>query len=148
MYNHDLGTEFSGLFTALAHVNYNVRVAAAQGLAFAMDDLPSCVQVSCSCQTASTLEFFAVFLVRRLKCLSAWFLQETLSTLFSLYVKYLPSLYGESDPFWTARQGVALALKAAADVLTMKDLPVVATFLISRSLVCFLNRYRIFFKEI
>lgn len=103
LYNHDLGNEFSGLFTALSHVNYNVRLAASQGLASAMDDFPSCVQ-------------------------------ETLSTLFSLYVKYLPSTYGQSDPFWTARQGVALALTAAADVLTTKDLPVVATFLISRAL--------------
>lgn len=66
-------------------------------------------------------------------------MQETLSTLFSLYVKYLPSTYRQSDPFWTARQGVALALTAAADVLTTKDLPVVATFLISRALVCLLD---------
>lgn len=103
LYNHDLGNDFTGLFTALSHVNYNVRVAASQGLAAAMDEFPSTVQ-------------------------------ETLSTLFSLYVKYLPTVNAELDPTWPARQGVALALCASADVLTMKDLPVVATFLISRAL--------------
>ncbi|KAI5063295.1 hypothetical protein GOP47_0021842 [Adiantum capillus-veneris] len=103
LYSHDLGQEFTGLFTALSHVNYNVRLAASQGLASAMDDYPSSVQ-------------------------------ETLSTLFTHYVEYLPSVYGELDPNWPVRQGVALALYAAADVLAMKDLPVVSTFLISRAL--------------
>eukprot|EP00250_Pteridium_aquilinum_P013931 c21667_g1_i1 orf=228-8111(+) len=103
LYSHDLGKDFTGLFTALSHVNYNVRLAASHGLTSAMDDLPSSVQ-------------------------------ETLSTLFSLYVKYLPTVYGDLDPTWPARQGVALALCAAADVLTMNDLRVVATFLISRAL--------------
>ncbi|MCO5572014.1 hypothetical protein L7F22_025765 [Adiantum nelumboides] len=103
LYNHDLGHEFTGLFTALSHVNYNVRVAASQGLASAMDDYPNSIQ-------------------------------ETLSTLFTLYVKYVPNVHGELDPNWPLRQGVALALCAAADVLAMKDLPVVSTFLISRAL--------------
>lgn len=59
---------------------------------------------------------------------------ETLSSLFSLYVRDLPIGYGEVDPTWHSRQGVALALHAAADILTDRDLPVVATFLISRAL--------------
>lgn len=103
LYSHDLGSDYTGLFAALSHENHNVRQAASQGLAAAMDEFPNSVQ-------------------------------ETLSTLFSLYVKYLPAGYGELDSAWPARQGVALALYSAADVLTMKDLPVVATFLISRAL--------------
>lgn len=39
------------------------------------------------------------------------------------------------DAGWLGRQGVALALHSAADVLRTKDLPVVMTFLISRALV-------------
>ncbi|KAH7283513.1 hypothetical protein KP509_34G010800 [Ceratopteris richardii] len=103
MYNHELGHDFTGLFTSLCHANYNVRLAASQGLASAMHELPNSVQ-------------------------------GTLSELFSIYVKCLPNVYGELDPNWPARQGVALTLRAAADVLTTKDLPVVATFLISRAL--------------
>lgn len=41
------------------------------------------------------------------------------------------------DAGWLGRQGVALALHSAADVLRTKDLPVVMTFLISRALVIF-----------
>jgi hypothetical protein len=39
------------------------------------------------------------------------------------------------DAGWLGRQGIALALHSAADVLRTKDLPVVMTFLISRALV-------------
>jgi hypothetical protein len=70
-------------------------------------------------------------------CVLLFFLQETLSTLFTLYVRELPIGHGDVDPTWPGRQGVALALHAAADILTARDLPVVATFLISRALVCF-----------
>lgn len=41
------------------------------------------------------------------------------------------------DAGWLGRQGIALALHSAADVLRTKDLPVVMTFLISRALVNF-----------
>lgn len=61
--------------------------------------------------------------------------QDTLSLLFSLYVRELPVSHGDADQTWPGRQGVALALHAAADVLTLRDLPVVTTFLISRALV-------------
>lgn len=45
--------------------------------------------------------------------------------------------FGEDniDAGWLGRQGIALALHSAADVLRTKDLPVVMTFLISRALV-------------
>jgi hypothetical protein len=41
------------------------------------------------------------------------------------------------DAGWLGRQGVALGLHSAADVLRTKDLPVVMTFLISRALVIY-----------
>ncbi|XP_073102669.1 protein ILITYHIA [Elaeis guineensis] len=101
-YGFDFGTNYSGLFEALSHVNYNVRVAAAEALAAALDENPDTIQ-------------------------------DTLSTLFSLYIRDLGT--GDmDDPCWLGRQGVALALHSAADVLRTKDLPVVMTFLISRAL--------------
>lgn len=48
------------------------------------------------------------------------------------------------DAGWLGRQGVALALHSAADVLRTKDLPVVMTFLISRALVILLAYLKIF----
>lgn len=62
-------------------------------------------------------------------------MQETLSTLFSMYIRDLGNGSDLTDSCWLGRQGVALALLSAADVLTTKDLPVVMTFLISRALV-------------
>lgn len=61
-------------------------------------------------------------------------IQESLSTLFSLYIR--DAGFGEDtvDAGWLGRQGIALALHSAADVLRTKDLPVVMTFLISRAL--------------
>ncbi|XP_008796399.2 protein ILITYHIA [Phoenix dactylifera] len=101
-YGFDFGTDYSGLFDALSHANFNVRVAAAEALAAALDENPDTIQ-------------------------------DTLSTLFSLYVRDLGT--GDmDDPCWLGRQGVALALHSAADVLRTKDLPVVMTFLISRAL--------------
>ncbi|CAI9090959.1 OLC1v1025859C1 [Oldenlandia corymbosa var. corymbosa] len=101
-YGKDFGTDYSGLFRALSHVNYNVRVAAAEALAAALDEKPDTIQ-------------------------------ESLSTLFSLYIREVG--IGEGiDGGWLGRQGIALALHAAADVLRTKDLPVVMTFLISRAL--------------
>ena len=63
------------------------------------------------------------------------FVQESLATLFSLYIR--DSGVGEDmiDSGWFGRQVIAMALHAAADVLRTKDLPVVMTFLISRALV-------------
>ncbi|XP_078182456.1 putative protein kinase regulator ILITHYIA isoform X2 [Carex rostrata] len=61
-------------------------------------------------------------------------MQETLSTLFSMYIRDLGNGLDLTDSCWLGRQGVALALLSAADVLTTKDLPVVMTFLISRAL--------------
>uniref|UniRef100_A0A2N9J6T6 TOG domain-containing protein n=1 Tax=Fagus sylvatica TaxID=28930 RepID=A0A2N9J6T6_FAGSY len=102
-YGHDFGTDYSGLFKALSHSNYNVRLAAAEALAAALDENPDSIQ-------------------------------ESLSTLFSLYIR--DAGFGDEnvDSGWLGRQGIALALHSAADVLRTKDLPVVMTFLISRAL--------------
>ncbi|PPD70698.1 hypothetical protein GOBAR_DD32423 [Gossypium barbadense] len=102
-YGYDFGTDYSGIFKALSHINYNVRLAAAEALAAALDENPDSIQ-------------------------------ESLSTLFSLYIR--DSGFGEEnlDVGWLGRQGIALALHSAADVLRTKDLPVVMTFLISRAL--------------
>lgn len=102
-YGFDFGTDFSGIFKALSHVNYNVRLAAAEALAAALDEHPDLIQ-------------------------------ESLSTLFSLYIRDMGIGNDNVDAGWLGRQGVALALHSAADVLRTKDLPVVMTFLISRAL--------------
>lgn len=102
-YGFDFGTDYSGLFSALSHTNYNVRVAAGEALAAALDENPDTIQ-------------------------------ETLSALFSLYIGDLGAGGDIVDPCWLGRQGIALALHSAADVLRTKDLPVVMTFLISRAL--------------
>lgn len=62
-------------------------------------------------------------------------MQESLSTLFSLYIRDVGFGEDNIDAGWIGRQGIALALHSAADVLRNKDLPVVITFLISRALV-------------
>lgn len=102
-YGHDFGTDYSGLFKALSHSNYNVRLAAAEALATALDENPDSIQ-------------------------------ESLSTLFSLYIRDAGVGDESVDSDWLGRQGIALALHSAADVLRTKDLPVVMTFLISRAL--------------
>ncbi|KAL6545243.1 eIF-2-alpha kinase activator GCN1 [Orobanche gracilis] len=102
-YRYDFGTDYSGLFKVLSHVNYGVRVAAAEALATALDENPDTIQ-------------------------------ESLSTLFSLYLRHVGSGEENIDGGWLGRQGIALALLSVADVLHAKDLPVVMTFLISRAL--------------
>lgn len=102
-YGHDLGSDYSGIFKSLSHINYNVRLAAAEALAAALDENPDSIQ-------------------------------ESLSTLFSLYIRDAGSYEANVDAGWIGRQGIALALHSAADVLRTKDLPVVMTFLISRAL--------------
>ncbi|OMO84593.1 Armadillo-like helical [Corchorus capsularis] len=102
-YGYDFGTDYSGIFKALSHINYNVRLAAAEALAAALDENPDTIQ-------------------------------ESLSTLFSLYIRDSGFSEENVDAGWLCRQGVALALHSAADVLRTKDLPVVMTFLISRAL--------------
>lgn len=102
-YDHEFGTDYSGLFQALSHVNYNVRVAASDALAAVLDEYPDT-------------------------------LQESLATLFSLYIRDSGAGEDMIDSGWLGRQGIALALHASADVLRTKDLPVVMTFLISRAL--------------
>lgn len=64
-----------------------------------------------------------------------YYFQESLSSLFSLYIR--DAGFGDEhiDAGWLCRQGIALALHSSADVLRTKDLPVVMTFLISRALV-------------
>lgn len=99
----DIGKDYSGLLAALSHVNFNVRQAAAESLAAAMDENPETVP-------------------------------ETLSSLTFLYKRDTPAGRDGVDPSWPGRQGIALALNAAADILTANDLPVVITFLISRAL--------------
>lgn len=102
-YDYDFGRDYSGLFKALSHVNYNIRMAAAEALAAALDENPDTIQ-------------------------------ESLSTLFSLYIHDVGFGEDNIDAGWLGRQGIALALHSAADVLRTKDLPVVMTFLISRAL--------------
>nr|KAJ0219477.1 hypothetical protein LSAT_V11C300155330 [Lactuca sativa] len=102
-YDCEFGTDYSGLFRAVSHVNYNVRVVASDALVAVLDEYPDT-------------------------------LQESLATLFSLYIR--DSGVGDDmiDSGWFGRQVIAMALHAAADVLRTKDLPVVMTFLISRAL--------------
>ncbi|KAF8392098.1 hypothetical protein HHK36_022440 [Tetracentron sinense] len=102
-YGYDFGTDYSGLLKALSHVNYNVRLAAAEAIAAALDENPETIQ-------------------------------EALLALFSLYIRDVDSAGNNVDSGWLGRQGIALALHSAADVLRTKDLPVVMTFLLSRSL--------------
>lgn len=47
-YGYDFGTDYSGLFKALSHSNYNVRLAAAEALAAALDEYPDSIQGSLS----------------------------------------------------------------------------------------------------
>ncbi|XP_057476446.1 protein ILITYHIA-like [Actinidia eriantha] len=77
-YGYDFGTDYAGLFKALSHVNYNVRLTAAEALAAALDENPNTIQ-------------------------------ESLLTLFSLYIR---------DAGWLGRQGIALVLHSATDVLS------------------------------
>ena len=44
-YGYDFGTDYAGLFKAISHVNYNVRLAAAEALAAALDENPNTIQV-------------------------------------------------------------------------------------------------------
>lgn len=48
-YGFDFGTDFTGIFKALSHVNYNIRVAAAEALAAALDENPDSIQVCLLC---------------------------------------------------------------------------------------------------
>ncbi|KAL9269136.1 ILITYHIA-like protein [Drosera capensis] len=43
-YGYDMGTDYSGLLEALSHVNFNVRLAAAEALAAALDEYPDTIQ--------------------------------------------------------------------------------------------------------
>ncbi|XP_047319799.1 protein ILITYHIA [Impatiens glandulifera] len=47
-YGHDLGIDYSGLFKALSHVNYNVRSAAADALSASLDENPDTIQEALS----------------------------------------------------------------------------------------------------
>lgn len=44
-YGYDFGTDYSGLFKALSHDNYNVRLAASEALAAILDEYPDTIQV-------------------------------------------------------------------------------------------------------
>lgn len=44
-YGYEFGRDYSGLFKALSHVNYNVRMAAAEALAAVLDEYPDTIQV-------------------------------------------------------------------------------------------------------
>ncbi|XP_078427732.1 putative protein kinase regulator ILITHYIA [Wolffia australiana] len=101
-YGFDFGADYTGLYLALSHVNQNVRLAAAEALAAALDENLDSIQ-------------------------------EALSTLFTMYIQFSPSGKEIGDASWLGRQGIAMALQSAADVLRTKDLPVVMTFLISRA---------------
>lgn len=45
-YGYDLGTDYSGIFRALSHINLNVRLAAAEALADALHESPTSIQVT------------------------------------------------------------------------------------------------------
>lgn len=64
-YGFDFGTDYSGLFKALSHVNYNVRSAAAEALAAALDENLDTIQVvinsTCKLVTSSWCMFFFFF---------------------------------------------------------------------------------------
>ncbi|KAM0871524.1 hypothetical protein ACQ4PT_039331 [Festuca glaucescens] len=102
-FGFDVCTDYSGIFDALSHKNYNVRAAAAEALTAALDENPDKMQ-------------------------------DTLSALFSLYIRDLGPGVEFGDTNWLGRQGIALALHSVADVLGSKDLPIIMTFLISRAL--------------
>lgn len=44
-YGYDFGTDYSGLFKALSHGNYNVRLSASEALAAILDEYPDTIQV-------------------------------------------------------------------------------------------------------
>ncbi|GJW41659.1 protein ILITYHIA isoform X2 [Tanacetum coccineum] len=90
-YDYVLRSDYSGLFKALSHVNYNVRMAAAGALAAVLYEYPDT-------------------------------LQESLTTLFSLYIPDSGICVDCIESGWLGRQGTALALHTAADVLRTKDL--------------------------
>ncbi|CAI5476129.1 unnamed protein product [Closterium sp. Yama58-4] len=108
MYGHELGPEYApNLIVSLGNPSQEVRLAAAEAMAAAMDEYRGTIQAS-------------------------------LSSLFSLYVRDAPPQTAmwrpQDDATWHSREGMALAMRAAADVLTTKELPLVATFLISKAL--------------
>ncbi|KAK9083066.1 hypothetical protein Scep_029537 [Stephania cephalantha] len=47
-YGYEFGTDYSGLLVALSHNNYNVRLAAAEAIAAAMDEDPDTIQETLS----------------------------------------------------------------------------------------------------
>ncbi|GBG78816.1 hypothetical protein CBR_g28040 [Chara braunii] len=104
MYGHSLGTDY------------------AQGLTKALSHPNLNVRQAAAGGLAAAMETYPATVA------------ETLSALFSLYIRDVPVGRGDHDPSWEGREGVALALKACAKELTTRDLPAVATFLISRAL--------------
>lgn len=45
-YGYNIGTNYSGIYRALSNINYNVRLAAAEALAAALDENPDSMQVT------------------------------------------------------------------------------------------------------
>ncbi|CAI7810608.1 unnamed protein product [Closterium sp. NIES-54] len=108
MYGHQLGPEYAlDLIDSLGNPSQEVRLAAAEAMAAAMDEYRSTIHAS-------------------------------LTSLFWLYLREAPPQTAmwrpQDDATWHRREGMALAMRAAADVLTTKELPLVATFLISKAL--------------
>lgn len=62
-FGFDIITDYSGIFDALSHKNYNVRAASAEALAAALDENPDKMQVSfqwrnflfCICTPSTTV---------------------------------------------------------------------------------------------
>ncbi|CAE5962833.1 unnamed protein product [Arabidopsis arenosa] len=104
------------------------KAAAAEPLADALYESPTSIQVTAFLEL---LLFVAISMVfQRLigfEAISFHFI--------SLYIRDATSGEDVFDADWIGRQGIALALQSAADVLTTKDLLAVMTFLISRALV-------------
>lgn len=57
---YDFGTDYSGLFKALSHINYNVRFAAGEALAAALDEYPDTIQVSMIFSSWAVCQWFGL----------------------------------------------------------------------------------------
>lgn len=67
-YGYDFGTDYSGLFKALSHINYNVRFAAAEALAAALDECPDTIQVCLILNRQLTLTCIFVVPISKAYC--------------------------------------------------------------------------------
>jgi len=62
-YGFDFGTDYSGLFKSLSHINYNVRLAAAEALSAALDESPDTIQVMMNLNLHACKKFLVLVLM-------------------------------------------------------------------------------------